>query len=604
MQHLILNNTDYWAASFNNVIKVNFTQPQNLPDPADHDDIGTIVFGQLQGSHSAWNEGTAALTQIAYDSNDPLSDEAYGDIFFNVDHEASAGGLEPGNNIWTDFGDMEEGTFAYKTIYEEISHALGIDFFSSEHPEELNQKYTVTAYAPYGYVSDANNSYLPILDNDPLSVILYGEDNDGDGEQDVLSAYGLQLYDIAALQELYGRDYLARANDDEYKLGQGLGRDGNNDDVINSNDKDSAFVYTIWDGAGEDTIDASGFDIFSAKIDLRQGAFSSIGTDGKNGALFEWSEDGAGGIVISKDAENVAIAYHTVIENAVGTSNNDILIGNDWGNTLNGGEGDDYLYGDGAVYDGDHGFTDIDTNDTSDPNRSLPIDDIDTLYGGAGNDTLIGGVGNDYLYGDDGTDTADYSEDAAQGGTAGVTATLDADGNGTAIDGFGDTDTLYSIEKLTLTEYDDTVNLDAPSGRIINGGISDDTVNYSYDVVADYNSGEDGEVVIWDENAGVSDTLIDIENVAYTATTILPDYEEDVGLATMTLGNAAVVTNDYSAYEDDLTAHFTLGSTYSKLTMPSYPSWGGGVEVSYREDYYRGTQMSIDLRMVQNTEQV
>ncbi len=350
----ILNSNNYWATSFNNVINVNFIQPQNLSNPIYQDDIGAIAFGQLQGTHPVWTDtGQAAGTVVTYNSNDSLSDEVYGDIFFNVDHQGSQSGLEPGNNIWTDFGDIDEGTFAYKTIYEEISHALGIDFLDANGlvlpANESTQKYTITSYAPYGYIPDTNNNNLPILDSDPLSVVLYGEDNDGDGSQDVLNAYGLQLYDIAALQDLYGRDYLARSNDDEYRLGQGFGRDGNNDGNVNASDKDRAFIYTIWDGAGEDTLDASDFDTYSVKLDLRQGEFSSIGTDGKNGALFEWSVDSNNVQTITKDAGNVAIAYHAVIENAVGTSNNDLIIGNAWSNRLEGGAGADYIYGDGIV---------------------------------------------------------------------------------------------------------------------------------------------------------------------------------------------------------------------------------------------------------------
>lgn len=335
----ILNDGSYWSASFSNIIKVNFIKPENLSNPTHQDNIGILTFGQLAGSHPIWTDPSqSAGTVVDYDQNDPLSDETYGDIWFNMDHEGAADGLEPGDNAWTDFGAIEKGTPAYKIIYEEIAHAMGIDFLniaSVVGAKEATEKYSITSYIPHGHVAGAD--LLPDVDSDPSSVILWGEDNDGDGNQDILHAYGLQLYDIAALQALYGAQTTARINDDTYKLGQGFGRDGNGDFNVDANDKGSAFIYTIWDGAGNDTIDASDFDTFGAKINLNAGAFSSIGTDGKGGAVY----DKVAGI----DGENVAIAYNTDIENAIGTRNNDTLIGNNLDNILTGGQGDDDLQG-------------------------------------------------------------------------------------------------------------------------------------------------------------------------------------------------------------------------------------------------------------------
>lgn len=91
---------------------------------------------------------------------------------------------------------------------------------------------------------------------------------------------------------------------------------------------------------------------------------------------------------VDYDAGNLAIAFYTVIENAIGTDHDDILIGNAWNNTLDGGKGNDILYGDGVVYDGNAGFRQEDVqrgwNDTT--NKKPAGND-------SGDDWLIGGLG-------------------------------------------------------------------------------------------------------------------------------------------------------------------------------------------------------------------
>ena len=67
------------------------------------------------------------------------------------------------------------------------------------------------------------------------------------------------LYDIAAIQYLYGANTNTRSGNDTYTF-----------------DADKPFIKTIWDGGGTDTIDASNQQ-YQAIIDLREGHFSSIG---------------------------------------------------------------------------------------------------------------------------------------------------------------------------------------------------------------------------------------------------------------------------------------------------------------------------------------
>ena len=95
-------------------------------------------------------------------------------------------------------------------------------------------------------------------------------------------------------------------------------------------------MFAVWDGGGNDTLDFSGYSTRQI-ITLIPEQFSSVG-----GLEF-----------------NVAIARATIIENAIGGTNADIIFGNSVNNVLSGGAGND------------------------------------TLFGGAGADALIGGPGDD-----------------------------------------------------------------------------------------------------------------------------------------------------------------------------------------------------------------
>jgi serralysin len=104
-------------------------------------------------------------------------------------------------------------------------------------------------------------------------------------------------------------------------------------------------VFSVWDGGGNDTLDFSGFSQ-NQKINLNEGSFSDVG-----------------GLV-----GNVSIAYGVTVENAIGGSGNDLLIGNAVANELVGGAGNDIIYGGGGG---------------------------DTLWGGAGADTFVFGAASD-----------------------------------------------------------------------------------------------------------------------------------------------------------------------------------------------------------------
>ncbi len=122
----------------------------------------------------------------------------------------------------------------------------------------------------------------------------------------------MQLYDMLALQDLYGPNTTTRTGDDFYNVAS----------FFNGNQN---FYKTLWDAGGNDTI--SGDDSAQAvSIDLREASFSSIGNR----------------------ADNLAIAFGVQIENAIGSQFNDTLFGNHLNNILDGGAGNDELWGNGG----------------------------------------------------------------------------------------------------------------------------------------------------------------------------------------------------------------------------------------------------------------
>jgi Ca2+-binding RTX toxin-like protein len=135
------------------------------------------------------------------------------------------------------------------------------------------------------------------------------------------------------------------------------------------------------------------------------------------------------------------------IEFARGGQNNDTLSGSSVANRLRGQDGNDVLNGLGG-------------NDTLSGENGN-----DTLNGGDGNDTLFGNSGNDALNGGVGADRVDYSSD---GGGLGVNVNL---ATGVAIDTFGNTDTLTSIEVVIGTNANDTlIGTDTPDTLTGNAG--------------------------------------------------------------------------------------------------------------------------------------
>jgi serralysin len=154
------------------------------------------------------------------------------------------------------------------------------------------------------------------------------------------------LYDILAIQYIYGANMTTRAGNTVYSFGTGR-----------------EYFECIWDAGGRDTIDLSQ-QTRNQLINLTAGTFSSIGikTNGQTAS------------------GNVAIAFNCTIEDAVGGAGHDRISGNGVANWLRGGNGNDTVAG-GAGND--------------------------RLEGGLGADTMDGGSGDDLYYVDRVSDRAE-----------------------------------------------------------------------------------------------------------------------------------------------------------------------------------------------------
>ena len=151
-----------------------------------------------------------------------------------------------------------EGEWSHLTLIHEIGHALGL-----KHPGDYNAGGGGT---PGPYLPEGEDSHQ-------YSVMSYHSHPSYDRNESPVTP---MLYDIAALQRLYGANMTTRTGNDTYTFST------------------ETELKAIWDAGGWDTFDASNH-TQSVKIDLGDGHFSSIA-----------------GI------DNVAIAYGAQIEAARG----------------------------------------------------------------------------------------------------------------------------------------------------------------------------------------------------------------------------------------------------------------------------------------------
>jgi Ca2+-binding RTX toxin-like protein len=434
------------------------------------DELIAPSFSEITETASTAGELRVAFTTVSFGAGFAYSGVPQppggkvGDIW--IDHLQAGNDFSPG---------LANGL--YETFIHEIGHTLGL-----KHPFEApviptafdNQRFTVMSYTEAGnYVSFSGTSNSIFSRIAPVANI------------------SPMVLDIAAVQAIYGVDTTTRTGDTVYRFDQSL-----------------AVLQSIYDSGGNDTFDLSDFTRPNI-IDLRPGAYSSLGLFSLADQIAYWSAQFPvfGGFItdtLSNEADlftftdNVGIALSVTIENAIGGSQHDQIIGNAAVNRLYGNAGNDLLNG---------------------------STDADLLYGGTGNDTYYvdvtadlvfenPGEGDDlviatnsfYLYADiENLLLAASSGDIFGVGNAADNSITGNEGKNLLIGGGGN-DTIFGgagIDSLFGEAGNDTLNGDAGIDYLV-GGAGNDTLNGNGDADALY--GEDGD----DTLIGGSDFQTDI----------------------------------------------------------------------------------------------
>ncbi len=280
------------------------------------------------------------------------------------------------SNEYDDYGNAP-GTFGYYTILHEIGHALGL-----KHPFEgypvLSEDNDDTLHTVMSYTPKQTLTF-------DCSLTLSNESHENSsGSKDpvficdinflpVAFPDNYQLYDIMALQAIYGANTEANTGNDIYRVSD-LYREHKH--------------LVIWDAGGIDTIDASDT-THPDYIDLRDGIFSSIDihplreqmddalsyliqniqeiqgdevSEYQYQQISSWLNDEFSDPAVSESIytgeRNLAIAKGTIIENAITGSGNDIVVDNEYNNIISTNGGDDIIYvweGGFDIINGDEG---------------------------------------------------------------------------------------------------------------------------------------------------------------------------------------------------------------------------------------------------------
>ena len=224
------------------------------------------------------------------------------------------------------------GNYAWLTLMHETGHAMGL-----KHPQTASGSFNAMPvdHDSLEYTVMSYRSYIGASTTQGLTNETYGYPQT------------LMMYDVAALQEMYGANYTTNGGDTVYKWDPTTGQEFING-IGQAMPGANRIFMNVWDGGGHDVYDFSNYTT-NLSVNLTPGGWT-VTSSAQLAYL-------GGGFYAVGNISN-SLLYHgssaSLIEDAIGGSGNDTLIGNVADNQLTGGAGNDTLDGgtgnDTAVY--------------------------------------------------------------------------------------------------------------------------------------------------------------------------------------------------------------------------------------------------------------